>query len=211
MDKKWKTGILLLTLAIPVFIWLFLKYFGHNSFDVPIYYSNGIDSISDCADGQSPHALPPFSFRKTSGGQLTAEDFDGEIVISYFIPPFCTDSCELVLEKLANLQNSFSGQEQFRMVVFSGENYSLADLESLAKRFNANPKLWNFVSGDEERITLLKRCGFVLSSVPKHSLVVTDAQRRIRGYYQATDSEEVDRLKGEVKILNYMQDVAYHD
>lgn len=211
MKKRWKTGILLATLAIPVFIWLFLKYFGQNSFALPIYYPNGIDSLSDCANGQQPHALPSFSLLNTSGETLTANDFDGEMMISYFLPKRCTDSCELVLERLASIQNIFSEQEQLKIVVFGNAQYTSEDLISLEKRFNANPKLWNFVLGEDEEINQLKTCGFVLSSVPEHSLVVTDAKRRIRGYYQATDAEEVDRLKGEIKILDYMQDEAYYD
>lgn len=212
MNKQWKTGILLLTLAIPVFIWLFLKYFGQNSFDLPVFYTNGIDSLAECGNGPRPHALPSFSLTKTSGDTLTANDFDGDIVISYFLPANCTDSCELVLERLATLQNVFSRQEKFKIVVFAQPVYSLPDVVSLEQRFNINPALWNFVIGkDEAQINYLMQCGFVLASAPEHMLVLTDAKRRIRGYYQATDPEEVDRLKGEVKILNYMQEAAYHD
>lgn len=211
MKRKWKTGILLATLAIPVFIWIFLKYFGQNSFALPIYYLNGIDSLSDCANGQQPHTLPSFSLKNTSGDTLTSSNFDGEIMISYFLPQRCTDSCELVLERLAGIQNTFVGQDDLRIVVFGNKQYSLADLISLEQRFNANPKVWNFATGEEEVIKRLKKCGFVLSSIPEYSLVVTDAKRRIRGYYQAVDDEEIDRLKGEMKILDYMQDEDNHD
>ncbi|MFZ9981729.1 MAG: hypothetical protein ACO3FI_06850 [Cyclobacteriaceae bacterium] len=48
MAKKWI--ILFLALALPVFIFLFLKEFGSNQFDLPFIHQNGKSWPSDCAD-----------------------------------------------------------------------------------------------------------------------------------------------------------------
>ena len=46
MSKKlFQFLILLAILAIPVIIFLFLKSFGNNQFDIPVYYSNGTGQI----------------------------------------------------------------------------------------------------------------------------------------------------------------------
>ncbi len=211
MNKIWKTGILLITLAIPVFIWLFLKFFGHNNFEIPVYYPNGIDSIPGCTSSQEPHVIPAFSLSSIPGRTFTESEFDGEIVISFFLPYNCEDSCELVLEKLAGIQQVLSKTDNLKIVVFGDEKYTMEELKSLADRYHADPEQWYFLSGKQQAITTLKKCGFILSSFPLYTLVLTDEQSQIRGYYQVDDPEEVERLKGEVKILTYMQDQAVHD
>lgn len=50
MNKTFKVGILLVILAVPAFIFVFLHSFGKNHFDTQTYYSNGIDSLlSNCS------------------------------------------------------------------------------------------------------------------------------------------------------------------
>jgi hypothetical protein len=43
--KNKKTIFLALALILPVVIFIFLKLFGKNQFDIPIYYKNGVDSV----------------------------------------------------------------------------------------------------------------------------------------------------------------------
>ncbi len=47
MNKK--ILYLFLALALPVLVFLFLKYFGKNEFDIPVYYTKGVgDSAAIC-------------------------------------------------------------------------------------------------------------------------------------------------------------------
>lgn len=58
MNKK--TVYLFLALLLPGIIFVFLKYFGKNEFAIPVYYKNGIDSVSVICGGDysKPYALP---------------------------------------------------------------------------------------------------------------------------------------------------------
>lgn len=211
MNNKLKTGILLLTLAIPVFIWLFLKFFGSNNFELPVYYSQGIDTIAECSSRNKPHTLPDFALTQINGDKLSSQELSDKILLSYFLPEQCEDSCELVLEMLANIQSVLAQEQAFKILVIAGENYSVDELASFQSRFNADAGEWDFVKGEEQKVTYLKKCGFVLSPEQSYTLILTDSAQRIRGYYNGVDPDEIDRLKGEVKILEYMQEVAYHD
>lgn len=44
MNKFFKPIILVAILLIPIVIFLFLKFFGENRFDIPVYYENGVNS-----------------------------------------------------------------------------------------------------------------------------------------------------------------------
>lgn len=211
MNNILKTGILLLTLAIPVFIWLFLKFFGNNNFELPVYYSQGIDSIAECSSASKPHIIPDFTLTRINGEKLSSQELKDKILLSYFLPAQCEDSCELVLEMLANIQNVLAEEQAFKILVIAGENYSIDELASFQTRFNAKAGELDFVKGEEQEVNYLKKCGFVLPPDQNYTLILTDSSQRIRGYYDGVNSDEIDRLKGEVKILEYMQEVAYHD
>ena len=44
MNKYFKASILVAILLIPICIFLFLKFFGENRFDIPVYYESGVSS-----------------------------------------------------------------------------------------------------------------------------------------------------------------------
>lgn len=211
MDNKLKTGILLLTLAIPVFIWLFLKFFGNNNFELPVYYTEGITTVAHCTSNTSPHTLPDFQMQKANGESFSSKDLEDKMLLSFFLPDRCAENCELVLEMLANIQSVFSQEQAFQILVIANGQYTTDELMSLKSRFNAVTGKWNFIQGDSQKVDHLKKCGFVLSSDQENSLILTDSSQRIRGYYNGIDPEDIDRLKGEIKILAYMQEIAYHD
>lgn len=50
MNKK--LVILLLALALPGLIFLFLKLFGNNQFDIPVFYKNGVEDSITCKNFQ---------------------------------------------------------------------------------------------------------------------------------------------------------------
>lgn len=55
MKQKLKPLILIFTLAIPVAIFLFLKAFGTNSFDIPVFYKQGVPfSFNECEFSNEP-------------------------------------------------------------------------------------------------------------------------------------------------------------
>ena len=52
-----KKIILFVALPLPVVVFLFLKFFGKNEFDVPVYWSDGIN-VSGCKPQTAPYILP---------------------------------------------------------------------------------------------------------------------------------------------------------
>ena len=58
MSKK--SIYLFLALLLPAIVFVFLKLFGKNEFAIPVYYENGIDSVSASCGGDyaNPYVLP---------------------------------------------------------------------------------------------------------------------------------------------------------
>lgn len=200
MTKFQKTGVLALMLALPVLLWLFLKFFGQNQFDIPLYYPNGLDSLTNCNNTTAPHQVSQLSLENLQGASIDERALSGQASIIYFLPDNCTDTCLLVLEELAKLQKVFEAQSSVQILTI-GSTDDPAALQSLSQRYRAQPEEWRFLIG---ATPVIKRCQFALP-FPKMStnqtLVLVDSSRRIRGYYAGTEPDEVDRLTVEIKIL----------
>lgn len=95
MSKK--PVYLFLALLLPGIIFVFLKYFGKNEFAIPVYYKDGIDSISVICGGDysKPYALPD--------SVLSAIDADKKQVRVIVFDPAQTARVEL--NRLANIFN----------------------------------------------------------------------------------------------------------
>lgn len=207
MKLNRRTGILLLLLALPVFIWLFLKFFGQNRYDVPVFYEKGVPLDDNCPGGsQQPHAIPAFSLKKVGGQQTATEDiFNNHISAVYFFSYPCDSICFQVMEELARVQDVFERQHDVQVISINENNADLQHLKALSEKFNRLPGQWSFLAGTSEEVGNLMQCGFVLKGHPEkdHPVVLIDGKRRIRGYYSGTDPADIDRLILEVRILLY--------
>lgn len=52
-----KKLILFIALPLPILVFLFLKFFGKNEFDVPVYWANGIN-VPGCKPYTKPYTIP---------------------------------------------------------------------------------------------------------------------------------------------------------
>lgn len=200
MTKFQKTGVLALMLVLPVLLWLFLKFFGQNQFDIPLYYPNGLDSLAGCNNTTAPHQVSQLSLKNLQSASVDENMLTGQASIIYFLPNNCPDTCLLVLEELAKLQKVFEAQPNVQILAI-GDQANQAALQSLSQRFRTQPKVWQFLTGGTSDV---KRCQFALplqNISTDQTLVLVDSDRRIRGYYAGTESDEVDRLTVELKIL----------
>ncbi|MDN4165170.1 SCO family protein [Cytophagales bacterium LB-30] len=213
MQKTIKGLFLITILAIPVLIFLFLKFFGSNKFEIPVYYTQGVESsFTECNFGKEQHVIPPFNLLAHTGASITESHLDGNITVVDFFFTTCPSICPIMSTSLTRVQDAFE-DKGVQLVSFSvdPENDSIEALQAYAKRFDAKPDMWTFVTGSKPDIYRLARCGFILPVIdgdgsPEdfiHSdkLILIDKQRRIRGYYSGTDTEDVDRLIVELKIL----------
>jgi len=148
-----KRLFLFLGLVLPILVFIFLKIFGKNEFDVP--YPELQPAVDCPVKLSSPYFVPD-----TTIGHFVTEPYDLLVV---------------------NL-----GQNSKRL-----------------ERIVARPKV-KFVDSPVNRLSpghldMIKHC--VLLMHEPANLVLIDNQRRLRGTYDPTDRDELDRLEAEIKIL----------
>jgi len=173
MNKKYI--FLFLLLAIPGLVFVFLKKFGKNEFNVPVYFETGLksDSICNVSFNGAYHVhdsiLQKIDFQKTTVLH---------VVVVY---PFVKDN----LSEVMRIKSKYL-EDSVEVRVISGvPDYPKADIPITFLDFK-----------DFGNITWC-----YLRVAEPWSVVVLDKKNQIRGYYDGSRRDEMDRLDLELSIL----------
>jgi len=197
MKKGFKLIILFITIALPVAIFLFLKHYGENRFDIPIYYQEeNTVTDADCGLISFPYIVPRFE-TFTPDSLILPKIELADINLFSILPN------EKVIRKTLNqidrLTATFSHQSQVKFFLLKICDIKLPSLEKYENILD-HQGIFNFV-----KCGLLVPAYFDITNETKHFTtgyaVLVDKDRRIRGYYEISDREEVDRIISEIDIL----------
>ena len=88
---------------------------------------------------------------------------------------------------------------------------SIAQLKKYALENKVNDNKWNLLTGDKKQIYELARKSYLVAKndgdggkydmIHTENFVLIDKEKRIRGYYDGTNKEDIDKLLSDVKIL----------
>ena len=158
--------------------------------------------------------VPAFALTSEQGRPVTRADLEGFAWIADFVFTQCGGTCPLMTQKMARLAADLKGIEAIRFVSFDvdPDRDGVPELAAYAKAAGADPARWSFLRGEKSAIVSLARDGFKLAVVdgdPKdpepvlHStrFVLVDAAGTIRGYYDSTDPEAMERLQADARRL----------
>jgi protein SCO1 len=196
-----KTAFLILTLAIPVGIFLFLKIFGTNTFEVPVLYENGIPG---CPETKGPFHIPDFKYKNDASQINIFKGTDDYAIFSVIDPENSTKFNELLVQ-LVRIQDAFyeTGSPSF-ILMNTGDFGQTAHLKFLCAQKGLNPKKCLFIFMEPGEREDFLTCGLGLKDNDElhlDNLILIDRQRRIRGKYNVFETEETDKLILELKIL----------
>ena len=207
MNKSFKAVFLVVILGVPALIFVFLKMFGVNQFDLPVYYQDGVDTtFIDCEFQKGQHFIPDFSFADYSGKQVSSDYLDGTFLVVYFSQDFEDRVSHRVNMGLARVQSSLESADPVRIVSIQSKTAGGVSLSELADKYGAVENTWFIGSANPVYTNRLARCGFVIdfdttSANINRMIVLADMEGRIRGYFNGLDGEEIERLIVELKIL----------
>lgn len=220
-NKIIKTGILIVLLVIPVFVFLFLNIFGDNKYDLPYYFpkmqESGhpvIEANGDTVFAQSPE----FQLIDQEGEAFVSNDLNGKPFVINFFFTRCGLICPTMSENLARvLDNQVPGSMTLVSVTIDPEHDSVLVLKNYADQFVGDNSDWHFLTGDKQYIYDLAIKGFKLpvsdaseydknlsideTFIHSEKLLLIDSKGYFRGIYDGTNVPDVERLMVELDIL----------
>jgi len=189
--------ILILTaiLLIPAGIYTFLKIFGHNEFDLPVYMEN---------TGNGDRGLNIFNFDglyDSEGSKVNLSSFGENIIIMEFVSSL-TEHKEQDYQ-IRRISDIFRNEKSVRILrVFVNGDYSGSNAAKLIDQPERNISVLFTGHNEMNRMqSIIPSDDNPGSTKGYNKMLLLDNEHRIRGSYLINDFEEIDRLILEVKIL----------
>lgn len=205
-----QAGILTAIIGLPVFVYLFIVSFGKNRYELKVYNPKSVD----CPAEDSIHRIPSFSLLDQDSNRFTNHDLDGKIYVANFMLTRCPNGiCPAMSNEFIRVQEEFKDVSEVRLVSYSidPEFDKPAVLKKFANHYKANPKVWKFLTGTSQEIYHQSKCGYFVAVRMNQDgsfdfdhdkrFILVDKAKRIRGFYDGTNREDVDRLIVEMKVL----------
>lgn len=210
-----KALILGILLLVPLLIFIFIGSFGEHHFTLRKYFPqvNATGEVLRDAQGDTLfNQVPAFQLTSQQGHVISQKDLDGNIYVADFFFATCPDICKAMSSQLVRVQEAFVDEPNVKLVSFTvNPEYDTPEvLKEYGERYNADPNKWFFLTGDREKIYSLAQKGFYLpvmqvegqqDFIHSEKFMLVDKERYVRGIYDGTDREDVDRLILEIKVL----------
>lgn len=166
--------------------------------------------------GEPGHVAGPFSFVNQDGKTFTEKDVEGKITIVEYFFTTCPGICKAMNANLSQVYRQIGGEKD--VVILSHtvdpEDDSVQVLKAYAAKMGVHNGNWQFLTGNKVDLYRAARNDYLLSveDVPAapgsaedfiHTQYVAllDPQRRIRGFYDATDSASTRKMMADLELL----------
>jgi protein SCO1/2 len=183
---------------------------------LPIYQPNMVNAElvdSTLQHVKKYHRIADFSLINQNGDTITQENYRDKIYVADFFFTTCPTICPIMTANLVEIQAALASDPEVLLLSHSvtPEIDSVAQLKKYAIEKGVNDAKWNLVTGDKEQIYELARKSYLavqedgdggpFDMIHTENFILVDKQRRIRGFYDGTKEEEMDRLLSDIEIL----------
>jgi protein SCO1 len=159
------------------------------------------------------HKIKSFSFVDQDSSVINNETFGGKIYVADFFFTSCPSICPIMKAQLLRVYNSFKENEKVMLLshTIDPEYDNVSLLHDYANKLAVKSSKWHFVTGDKAAIYDMAQTSYYVATrenekAPggyEHSgaFILVDNQRRIRGVYDGTKVEAVDKLIRDIGTL----------
>ena len=159
------------------------------------------------------HTIADFSFVNQNGDTITQKNYEGKIYVADFFFTTCGSICPKMTTNLADVQKAVLNNPKVMLLshtVFP-EVDSIPVLKAYAIKNGVVDSKWNLVTGDKKDIYTMARKSYLAvklgrpdqlyDMVHTENFVLVDQKRRVRGFYDGTNQDEIKRLLEDINFL----------
>lgn len=183
---------------------------------LPIYQPNMVSATlvdSSMQYVRKYHSIADFKLVNQNGDTITQNTYADKIYVADFFFTTCPSICPVMTANLADVQDEFKDDNEVLLLSHSvtPEIDSVAQLKKYAIEKGVIDQKWNLVTGDKKQIYELARKSYLAvmddgdggayDMIHTENFMLIDKERRIRGYYDGTNKEEVEKLIRDIEIL----------
>ena len=159
------------------------------------------------------HKIADFSLTNQNGETITQKDYEGKIYVADFFFTTCQTICPIMTKNMHEVQKQFIADNEVMLLSHSvtPDIDTVEQLQRYAKEKLVNPTKWNLVTGDKKQIYELARKSYLavkddgnggpFDMIHTENFMLIDKERQIRGFYDGTNLEEIERLLQDINVL----------
>jgi protein SCO1/2 len=159
------------------------------------------------------HTIADFSLTNQNGKNITQQDYTGKIYIADFFFTTCPTICPIMTKNMADIQERIRQDTDVLLLSHSVTPTidSVAQLKKYAIEKGILDAKWNLVTGDKKQIYELARKSYLavktdgdggaFDMIHTENFILVDKERRVRGFYDGTKTEEIEKLMEDLEIL----------
>ncbi len=159
------------------------------------------------------HSIADFKLINQNGDTVTQEQYAQKIYIADFFFTTCPTICPVMTANMVDIQKIIQDDDEVMLLSHSvtPEIDSVPQLKKYALEKGVIDAKWNLVTGDKKQIYELARKSYLAvlddgdggpyDMIHTENFILVDKERRIRGFYDGTSSDEVAQLLEDLKVL----------
>ncbi|MFT3855884.1 MAG: SCO family protein [Ilumatobacteraceae bacterium] len=158
-------------------------------------------------------SVPAFSFVNQDGSPLNDSFVRGKIWVAHYFFLACPSICAKMITGLQMVQSIYKADDDVKLVSLTVDpaEDSVAALKHYAVRREANPRQWQFGTGEKKALYAFAREGLGIAAadgdggprdfIHSDTLVLIDRNCHIRGYYDGTSPAAISHLIKDIRTL----------
>jgi protein SCO1/2 len=159
------------------------------------------------------HTIAPFKLINQNGDTITNANYDGKIYIADFFFTTCPTICPIMTGNMVEIQKKIVDDPSVMLLSHSVTPVidSVPQLKKYALEKGVIDEKWNLVTGDKKQIYELARKSYLAvkndgdggpyDMIHTENFILVDKEKRIRGFYDGTNPEEIEKLLNDLTIL----------
>ncbi len=158
------------------------------------------------------YVLPDFSYVDQDSNTVNASTIQNKIFATEFFFTSCPSICPKMQQQMLRFNEKYKNNPDVIILAFTidPQRDSVGKLNAYARKLNIESSKWHLLTGNKDSIYALAE-NFLVSAaddpdapgghVHSGNFILVDKQRRLRGYYDGTDEESVNKLLDETDLL----------
>jgi len=159
------------------------------------------------------HTIANFKFVDQDSTEVTNDTYKGKIYVADFFFTSCRTICPIMKTQMLRVYDSIQNDPDVLLLshTIDPEYDTVGLLHDYANRLGVKSDKWHFVTGNKDEIYKLAQTSYFSTALEDktepdgfiHSgaFLLIDKDRRIRGKYDGTKEEDVNRLLADIQRL----------
>ncbi|RSK41416.1 SCO family protein [Mangrovimonas spongiae] len=159
------------------------------------------------------HKIADFSLTNQNGETITQDTYKDKIYVADFFFTTCQTICPIMTDHMYQIQKNIKNDDEVMLLshTVTPNIDSVAQLKKYALEKGVIDSKWNLVTGNKKQIYELARKSYLavktngdggpFDMIHTENFMLIDKKQQIRGFYDGTKPEEIDRLLHDIEVL----------